>query len=299
LRRAFYGALLLAAVLLFVVLPLSASFLITNNRFRFPERNPRRPEDAGLRVTPVEFRSPDGLALRGWWSAGDETMPVILFCHGLNRSRQEMVERAAESGRRGYGVLMFDFRNHGESENAYTTLGIHEARDVCAARRYVQKIAPGRPQIAWGVSMGASTALLSARQCPGFSAFVSDSSFLSLRETIAHHVGLILRIPPFPVANLITAITAWRMNFDPDEGDVEAAVRSLGPTPVLFLAGGEDVRMPPALASRLYEASQSPLKQLVVIAGAGHGRAFETDRQRYLEAVYGFFLRISGKSASN
>jgi alpha-beta hydrolase superfamily lysophospholipase len=297
-KRTAIGFLGFIVVFLFVVFPIAASFLITNSRLRFPERGPRRPEDVGLAVSPVVFRSTDGLELRGWWNAGDEASPVILFCHGLNRSRVELLERAAESRKKGYGVLLFDVRNHGESENGHTTLGIHETRDVCGARNYVTQIAPGRPQLAWGVSMGASTALLSSRQCPGFSAIISDSSFLSFRETIAHHIRLIFRLPSFPIANLLVALTGWRMGFDPDEGDVEAAVQSMGDVPVLFLAGSEDVRMPPSLAERLFNASQSPLKKIVVVPGAGHGNAFSTARQQYLEAVFGFLDTVfRGKPA--
>jgi alpha-beta hydrolase superfamily lysophospholipase len=286
-------------VFAFVVFPLAASWLITNSRFRFPERGVKDPQELGLTVTPVSFTSADGVDLSGWWNAGQPDMPAILFCHGLNRSRLEMLQRAAESNRKGYGVLLFDVRNHGESGRGHTTLGIHESRDVCAASRFVREAAPERPQLLWGVSMGASTALLAAGSCGGFSGVAADSSFLSFRETISHHLSLIFGIPPFPIANLITAITAWRVGFDPDDGDVEDAVRKLGDVPVLFIAGSEDARMPPALARRLFEASSSPFREIVVIPGATHGNAFSTDPATYMDAVFGFFRRIVAAKAAS
>lgn len=292
LRRTACAFLALIAVLLFVVLPIGGSYLVTNSRFRFPERGPKRPEEVGLTFTTAEFRSQDGIDLRGWWSPGDDSKAVILFCHGLNRSRVEMLQRAAEANHRGYGVMLFDVRNHGESGKAYTTLGIHETRDVCAAKDYVKRQAGARQQVLWGVSMGASTAILAARQCPGFAAIISDSSFLSLRETIAHHVRLYFRLPAFPIANLIVAITSWRMGFDPDEGDVEAAVGDIGRVPVLFIAGERDRRMPPALAERLLDAAQSPQKRLIVVPGAGHGEAFNSNRNDYLAAVFDFLDEV-------
>src|SRR6478672_9606844 len=249
----------LIALILFVVLPVGASFLITNSRFRFPERGPKTPESVGLAVADAEFESSDGIPLRGWWNPGDASMPVIIFVHGLNRSRLELLERAAESRKRGYGVFLFDLRNHGASGRAYTTIGIFETRDVCAASKWVRQKAGGRPQVLWGVSMGASSAILAAKQCPGFAAIVSDSSFLSFRETVAHHLGLIFRLPAFPIANMIVGITGLRMGFDPDEGDVEAAVREID-APILFIAGGADRRMPVALAERMVNAAHNPLK---------------------------------------
>ncbi len=278
-------------LILFVVFPVAASFLITNSHFKFPERGPRTPEAVGLQVEPAEFTSSDGIPLKGWWNAGDSGKPVIIFSHGLNRSRLEMLERGAESNRRGYGILLFDLRNHGESGRAYTTIGINESRDICAASLFVKEKAPGRPQVLWGVSMGASSALIAAKQCPGFAAAISDSSFLSFRETVAHHLGLYFHLPAFPIANLIVAATGFRAGFDPDAGDVEQAVRDID-IPILFIAGSSDVRMPPALAHRLLDAAKNPMKKLVVVPNAKHGEAFSTDRELYLKSVYDFLEEL-------
>ena len=57
---------------------------------------------------------------------------------------------------------------------------------------------------------------------------------------------------------------------------------------MLFIAGGNDVRMPPDEARRLYRASANPASRILVVAGAGHGRAFNTDPALYLETVFGF-----------
>lgn len=298
LRRLVIGVVTFIFIVLFIVLPFGASYLITNGRFRFPERNPKRPEELGLAVTPVEFTSSDGVLLKGWWNAGDDKKPVLIFCHGLNRSRLELLERAAESNHRGYGILLFDMRNHGESGNAYTTLGVHESRDVCAAQKFVKETAGARPQVLWGVSLGASTALLGAKKCGGFSAVIAESSFLSLRETVAHHFRLVFGLPSFPIANLITFITSVRMGFDADEGDVEAAVREIG-LPILFIAGGQDRRMPPELAQRLLEAASNPQKELFLVPDAGHGDAFQTDREGYLKSVYRFLEQVRYNPAPN
>jgi pimeloyl-ACP methyl ester carboxylesterase len=289
--RLMIGIAVFVVFVLFVLFPVAGSFLITNSRFRFREPGPKTPDAVGLSVTDVAFTSSDGIPLRGWWNAGDPAMPVIIFVHGLNRSRLELLERGADSSRRGYGVLLFDLRNHGESGRAYTTIGIFESRDVCAASKLVRDKAGSRPQILWGVSMGASSAILAAKQCPGFAAIVSDSSFLSFRDTVAHHLGLIFRLPGFPIANLIVAITSMRMGFDPDDGDVEAAIHQIN-LPIMFITGDADRRMPPALAEQMYKASPNRLKELLIVAGARHGEAFAADRQNYLNSVYRFLERV-------
>jgi pimeloyl-ACP methyl ester carboxylesterase len=279
------------ALLLFVILPVGASFLITNGRFQFRERGPRTAEAVGLVTAEAEFTSSDGIPLRGWWSPGEASMPVIIFVHGLNRSRLELLERAADANHHGYGTLLFDLRNHGESGRAYTTIGVFESRDVCAASKWVRERAGTRPQVLWGVSMGASSAILAARRCDGVAAIVSDSSFLSFRETVAHHLTLLFRLPAFPIANLIVAVTALRMGFDPDDGDVEAAIRDLK-IPILFITGTADRRMPPALAQKMFAEAPSPQKEILVIPGAGHGEAYATDRETYMKSTYRFLEKV-------
>ncbi len=287
---AFGGAGLLG--LLLVLLPIGASFLITNASFSFPERNPLDPAAAGLDPADVRIETEDGLAIAGWWHRGDPRRPAIVFVHGLNRSRLELVERGAEAVRRGYGVLLIDLRNHGASDPAYQTLGVHESRDVCSAARYVRASDPLRPVAAWGVSLGAASSLLAARNCPdAISAVIADSSFLSLDDTIRHHVKLITPLPAFPVADLILAVTTFRMGFRASDGDVERALGEREDLPVLIIAGSEDVRMPPEVAGRLRAASAHPDSALVEVPGAGHGRAFETDPDRYLRETFGFLER--------
>ena len=291
LKRLVIAVVVLIATILFIVLPLGGSFLITNARFQMRERGPQTPSEVGLTVTSVEFYSSDGVSLRGWWTPGQASKAVIIFCHGLNRSRLELMERAAEASRAGYGVLLFDFRGHGQSGTAYRTLGIHEMKDVCAAGQAVRDRAANRPQVLWGVSMGASTALLAAQRCKPFKAVVADSSFLSFRETISHHVKLFFGLPSFPFANLIIGITKMRMGMNPDDGDVEASVRQMNDVPILFIAGTADRRMPPELAERLKRASNNPKSELLIVPDATHGEAYSKNKALYMNAVFAFLDR--------
>ena len=86
------------------------------------------------------------------------------------------------------------------------------------------------------------------------------------------------------------------MHFDPDDGDVEAAVHSMK-TPLLFIAGGRDRRMPPALAEKMFKESPSGVKELLIIPAARHGEAFATDRTTYLNSVYRFLERVRENAA--
>ena len=64
-----------------------------------------------------EFVTSDRVLLVGSFYPGNadkETVPVILL-HGQGKSREEFIPLIAEMKQRGYAILAFDFRGHGES----------------------------------------------------------------------------------------------------------------------------------------------------------------------------------------
>jgi len=277
----------LAGFVLLAVIPIGGSFLITNARFS----RDREPADVPFGVEDVAFRSSDGVQLVGWWNSGStDARAAVVLVHGLNRSRLEMLDRRSAMAALGFATLVFDLRNHGQSDPDFTTLGVRESRDVCAAARFARSKREGLPVVLWGVSLGAAASLLGA-ECSGAAAIVSDSAFLSVENTVRHHYSAIFRLPSFPTADLILFVTRFRMGFSLADGDVEARVRSLE-SPVLFIAGGQDWRMPPEIARRLLAASPNPQSRLFVVESATHGHAWEEEPEAYLEQVLGFLGEV-------
>jgi fermentation-respiration switch protein FrsA (DUF1100 family) len=144
--------------------------------------------------------------------------------------------------------------------------------------------------------MGAAATLLAAAEAAddqAIIAVVAESSFLSLADTVRHHVALIrlprgLHVPAFPFATLLIKFTAWRMNFRAADFDVLRAVRQVR-RPVLFIGSGRDVRMPnAAVLEPLYAAAPAALKRKFIVADATHGRAYDVDPAGYMAAVTDF-----------
>jgi esterase/lipase len=121
-----------------------------------PKRQPvvASPADYGLEYEEVEFRSLDGLSLTGWFVPGDPRK-VLLVTHPMYCNRQGFLVRyksifmAARTdfdlllsikalNRAGYSVLAFDFRNHGESDDGLTGVGLNEYQDVLGAVEYLE-----------------------------------------------------------------------------------------------------------------------------------------------------------------
>jgi alpha-beta hydrolase superfamily lysophospholipase len=285
----------LVAGFFFLFVPWFFSNLGTRGRFHYPDPNDgKTPISYGMKFEWVDFHSSDGIPLKGWYvPAQGEPRGTIVYCHGLNRTRIEMLPMATFGQQLGYDGLLFDLRHQGSSGGDVTTLGYRERFDVIGAVHYALGQRPAaRPVIVWGVSMGAAAALMAAAESPDIAAVISDSSFLSLSDTVRHHWRLFFHLPSFPIADEVLYLLAWRGGFRPSDFDLVKAVTRIGDRPILFVALANDRRMPPSIAQNLYSHAISPHKALIVLPGQRHGEGFNLDKEQYEAAVTQFLAGL-------
>jgi len=145
-------ALLLFAYL--IVTYVSAYGVVHLNR----QPVPKTPEDYGMDYEAVELKPSDGITIRGWFIPGSLKKIVIMTHVGglskygstvkyknlfkLYNKEIEFLKTARHLHKKGYNVLMFDFRNHGESDKSPNSgiagVGLHEYKDVLAALDFIQ-----------------------------------------------------------------------------------------------------------------------------------------------------------------
>ena len=284
--------------------------IATSGRFHYPDANDgKTPQSFGVAFSAVEFRSSDGILLKGWYipatpPAGEKPKGTIIYCHGLNRTRVEMLPDAVFAHSVGYNGLLLDLRHQGQSEGAISTVGYQERLDAEAAVRFaLDQEKAERPMILWGVSMGAAAALLAAAESPDVSAVISDSTFLSFTDTVQHHYYLFRNfarrrlwwfppLPGFPVIDEVIYLVARKGHFRPEDFDIEKAVMRINPRPILFVGVQGDQRMPPSIAQKLYEEATSPQKGIVILPGNRHGEGFTQATEQYEKAVTGFLAGL-------
>jgi pimeloyl-ACP methyl ester carboxylesterase len=294
LKRVVISLIIIVVVLVFGVLPWAFAALITSAGTRPMDRNlTETPANYGATFKDIEFQTSDGVKISGWLLPSREKHATIVYSHGLFRSRRELLQRAVDLWKLGYGALLYDSRNHGLSGKARVTMGYNERLDAKAAVQYLETEAHTTDRIVlFGISMGASAALLAAAETPEVAAVVSDSSFLSFKDTVDHHINMFLRLPAFPFANELRFYVERRGGFDGSQLDPLDAVRRIGNRPILFIAAANDRRMPPDIAQRLFDACASSKKDLLVIDGPGseiHAHAYQANESLYVSRV-GQFL---------
>jgi len=243
----------------------------------------------------VHVTSEDGVNLTGWIIKPPHPRspaPAIIMCHGVGANKSDFTELAASLARRGYYVLLLDFRAHGESGGSRTSLGYHEQKDVAAA----VSILKNRPGIdmkrigIYGFSMGGATAILAAARSGVFSAVVADSSYTSLRDQARAAVTGFYRLPSFPFVNL--AVLGYELYFQTSVEQVSplAVIGSLSPVPILIIAGEGDKLISADNGRMLYAAAREP-RELWIVQGAGHGGTLAAAGSEYERRVGEFFER--------
>jgi dipeptidyl aminopeptidase/acylaminoacyl peptidase len=293
LKRILLTMILLAIVLIYGVLPYGLARLVTGAGTRPADRLlTETPKTFGAEFQDIEFYTEDKVKISGWLLPSRDKKATIIFSHGMFRSRRELLERAIALWKLGYGALLYDSRNHGESSEALVSLGYHERLDAEAAVRYIQEqVVSSDRIILYGISMGAVTALLAAAETPKVVAVIADSAFLSFADTTSHHVRVFLRLPAFPLANELRYFIEQRANFDGAQLDALEAVKRIGDRPVFFISGLNDKRMPPEITRTLYNAAASSKKDLLIAEGAEtsiHGHAFQAEPQIYINRIAQF-----------
>ncbi len=243
----------------------------------------------------VFFESEDRVRLSGWLVKPTRQAaknPGIIICHGLGADKSDFTGLAAFLARRGYLVLLFDFRAHGESGGKRSSLGLHEQKDAAAAFKFLSS----RPEVdsrrigIYGFSLGGAVAILTAADKGVFGAVVADSAFTSLEDQARDAITGFYHLPAFPFLNL--AEFAYEIYFQASIERVSPidAIGMLSPAPVLIIAGGADRLISSENGRMLFEAAWEP-KELWFVHGAGHGGTMAAAGREYGERVAEFFDR--------
>ncbi len=153
----------------------------------------------------VEFTSPDGLQIKGLWlEAPSPSQKTMVLIHGIKMTLGMHSELAKEFTERGYNVLLFDLRAHGESEGQQVKLGLEEGRDIAAAVEFLVKNKSQQSQFIglYGHSMGASSIM----QAP-----IALEEYPEAMKTLIKHVDTIILDSPFASVSLTQVPVAHKL----------------------------------------------------------------------------------------
>jgi pimeloyl-ACP methyl ester carboxylesterase len=218
----------------------------------------------------------DGVVLKGWrFRAQGERRGTIVYLHGVADNRASVAGVAKRYVPRGYDVLAYDSRAHGNSTGEACTYGYYEKQDLARA---LDLLAVPSVSII-GVSLGAAVGIQAAAEDSRIGRVVAIASFSDLRAIASD------RAPFFAsAANVREALSIAEQqgHFVVDEtSPVRAAARLT--VPVLLIHGALDQETTPAHSQRILQALKEP-KRLLLLPKSGHAVALDEATWRIIDA---------------
>ncbi|HEX6976425.1 MAG TPA: alpha/beta fold hydrolase [Vicinamibacterales bacterium] len=223
----------------------------------------------------------DGLTLSGWrCDAPSKPRGTIVYLHGIADNRGSARGTIERFGARGFDVIAYDSRAHGESPGEACTFGFYEKRDL---HRVLDAARPG-PIVLLGTSLGAAVALQEAAGDPRVSAVIAAETFSDLRTVASERAPFFFTRGVIDRAFLLAEREA---HFRVDDVSPEAAARRIT-VPVLLIHGASDGDTPPDHSRRVLAALRGP-SRLILVPGAGHNGSLTpetwTEIERWLDEV--------------
>jgi len=282
--------LIRATVLIAIALPYLMAVALTFRPKVVPRADPAN--QLGLGFDLVRFETRDGYVISGWWipaARRDTTRQrhrpgrdTVILCHGIGASKSSMLAMAHWLVPRGYNVLMFDFRAHGQSDGQLTSLGMLEKQDVLAAVRWLRAnhSRQSRRILGLGISTGAAALIEAAAddsiEGRAIDALAVYECFDDLRD-LGRTVATTRFLPPLswfadrvalPLAS--AQVGADLLHLSPAD-----SIKKLWPRPVLVIHGSKDGVVPIEYGERLYDAAFEP-KRCLWLPGEDYGQAIQS-----------------------
>jgi alpha-beta hydrolase superfamily lysophospholipase len=248
-------------------------------------RVPDRPFDT------VEFEGA-GVKLKGWWFHAPEKRGTLVYLHGLSDNRGTSVGIADHFLSRGFDVVAYDSRAHGESGGDVCSYGVFEKQDLA---RVLDRI-DTKPIILMGTSLGGGIALQAAGVAGidrRVAAVVAISPFADLRT------GATERAPWFASKGNIAdafALVEAEGKFRVDDASAVAAAGHVT-APALLVHGARDDETPPAHSQRIYATLHEP-KRLILVPNATHNHVVDAQVWREIDAWVDTAVAAAGTSAA-
>jgi alpha-beta hydrolase superfamily lysophospholipase len=228
----------------------------------------------------------DGTVLEVWDIPAERPRGVVVLFHSYASSKSALLREARAFHDMGFAACLVDFRGSGGSSGNVTTVGVREADDVVAATAHAGVLAPDKPCILYGQSMG-SAAILRALAVHDVKAdaIVIECPFDRLESTVANRFTA-MHLPAWPGAPLLVfwgGVQCGFNGFDHNPADYARDVR----VPVLLLHGSADPRVTPEQVQSVFN-NLAGEKKLELLEGAGHQPYLDTHTERWQRLVRQF-----------
>ncbi|NLB20976.1 MAG: alpha/beta hydrolase [Clostridium sp.] len=295
-----YVILIILGLLLVVILLLVSTSIRYVNRVLYPKtKNPQKakqrvleqgyyPEEYinSLSFDELSINSPYGYILKGRIYPNDSNKYVIIV-HGISMNIFGSLKYLSFFHKKGFNVVVFNLRNHGDSGGHNTTYGHFEKWDLRAVTDHLFKTYGKDIHVGLhGESMGGTIAMLNMAMDERIEFGVVDSAFSDLPELLLLKFKQDTGIESKKIIAFLNLIVKIRSGFTIEDVSPLKELPAIS-QPILFIHGDEDTYIPMKMTKAMY-AFKMDKKVLYIAEGGVHGTAMGVNPDRYDEELTNF-----------
>ncbi len=253
-----------------------------------------KPENYGYtNYENVSFPAGDdpNLILKGWYfpPKPEKNGATIIYVHGFQAERSWLLSQARFMIDEGYGALLIDLRNSGESDGDTTYFGDKEWHDVEGAVNYLKTRSEVNMNMLgiMGRSMGGGVVIRAQAEMQIFKFVIAQSTFTNVPDLVNDVVPLFTGLPSFPFAPMIVFFGSQQTGIDVSAVNSVEQLQRFNNTPILIMHGTKDDWIPFAQGQELFDAAKEP-KQFFPIEGAKHFPVLDADPEGIKKVLLDF-----------
>ena len=247
-------------------------------------------KEKNKQIKDVFLKSKEDLKLHAMFIENKENKGIFIEIPGYRSTpMRDLYPSCYEYYDMGYSLLLIDNRSSGSSEGKYITFGMRESEDLIRWIKYINKKYPDLNIILGGVSMGASTIMMSMNRIKddmNVKKIIVDCGYISAYEEVKYCIKHYFHIPSFPFIKMVNIWCKLIAKFDLEEKNTIRSMRKSN-IPVLFIHGEEDDFVPTYNSKVNYKNYNGP-KKLLLFKKASHGISYLVEPNKYIEAVKDF-----------
>lgn len=214
------------------------------------------PTQLSFPVEKVHFKTADGVQLAGWFLPCPGATHAVVLLHGGRRNRLAMAPHAQLLRTHGYAVLLYDARNHGESEDAPAHHGWNWVEDIVGATDYLRS--RGFHQFGMlGLSQGGITIAAAAERLRDISWAVIECTPADVRNILANDLRNAIGPLGGPVLSLLVPVLERETGMKFKDHVLRDKIAAFH-CPLFFIAGGRDERVRLQDAQELFDHARAP-----------------------------------------
>jgi len=227
----------------------------------------------------------------------DVTDKWVILMHGYRGSSSQMSNYAKNYFEKGYNILIPDLRAHGLSGGEYITFGWQDRLDLLLWIDEVLKINNNAQIVLHGLSMGASTVMMTTGENlpSNVKVAVSDCGYSGVYDEFYYLATGYLKIGANPAINSLDYFAKKRLGLDIKEASTTTQLNK-STTPTLFIHGEADTFVPFFMLDINFDAAinliDGETKEKLVVPDAIHGMSAGLDEELYWNTVWNFVCKF-------